>query len=97
MPLVNHAFVSAKAEQTDPTLVGPNEWNAAHVITAGQYFTATAGQTTFTPTTAPNSSSWCFVNGLKQRYGVTYDFTVVGINIIFNYGLQAGDVVEVIS
>lgn len=34
MPLtVAHAFVSSKAEQTDPTLVGPNEWNANHVLT----------------------------------------------------------------
>lgn len=27
---VTHKFVSPKTEQTDPTLVGPNEWNAAH-------------------------------------------------------------------
>lgn len=31
MASVNHNFVSAKLEQTDVTLVGPNEWNAAHV------------------------------------------------------------------
>jgi|SRR5215467_3773436 len=29
---VKHTFVSPKAEQTDPTLVGPNEWNATHTI-----------------------------------------------------------------
>lgn len=27
---VKHAFVSAKAEQSDPSLIGPNEWNACH-------------------------------------------------------------------
>jgi hypothetical protein len=27
---VNHKFVSPKAEQSDSTLVGPNEWNAIH-------------------------------------------------------------------
>lgn len=33
MPIqVNHAFISPKTEQTDPTLVGPNEWNANHVV-----------------------------------------------------------------
>lgn len=30
--IVTHNFVSAKSEQTDPTLVGPNEWNANHNI-----------------------------------------------------------------
>ena len=97
MPLVTHTFVSAKAEQTDPTLVGPNEWNASHSISASQYFTAMAAQTTFTPTIPPNTASWVFINGLKQRYGLSYDFTVTGLNIVFNYGLQSGDVVEVIS
>lgn len=29
---VTHKFVSPKTEQTDPTLVGPNEWNAGHVV-----------------------------------------------------------------
>jgi hypothetical protein len=27
---VTHTFVSPKAEQSDPTQVGPNEWNANH-------------------------------------------------------------------
>lgn len=31
--VVTHTFVSPKSEQTDPTLVGPNEWNANHTIT----------------------------------------------------------------
>lgn len=35
--IVTHAFVSPKAEQTDPTIVGPNEWNASHVITGAPY------------------------------------------------------------
>lgn len=30
---VTHQFVSAKSEQTDPTIVGPNEWNATHTTT----------------------------------------------------------------
>lgn len=29
---VTHAFVSSKPEQSDPTLIGPNEWNAQHVV-----------------------------------------------------------------
>lgn len=29
---IKHTFISAKTEQTDPTLVGPNEWNANHTI-----------------------------------------------------------------
>lgn len=29
---VTHKFVSPKSEQSDPTLVGPNEWNAAHLV-----------------------------------------------------------------
>lgn len=35
MASVVHSFVSAKVEGGDPTLVGPNEWNAAHTYTAG--------------------------------------------------------------
>ena len=31
MTTVTHKFVSPKSEQTDPTLVGPNEWNAVHI------------------------------------------------------------------
>lgn len=31
MASVNHSFLSAKSEQTDATLIGPNEWNANHV------------------------------------------------------------------
>lgn len=30
MITVTHKFVSPKSEQTDPTIVGPNEWNAVH-------------------------------------------------------------------
>lgn len=30
---VTHTFVSAIADQGDPALLGPNEWNAAHTIT----------------------------------------------------------------
>jgi len=30
---VKHSFVSAKPEQTDPSLIGPNEWNALHTVT----------------------------------------------------------------
>jgi len=30
---VTHTFVSAIAEQSNPALVGPNEWNAAHTAT----------------------------------------------------------------
>jgi metal-sulfur cluster biosynthetic enzyme len=29
---VNHRFVSPKPEQSDPTIVGPNEWNAQHNV-----------------------------------------------------------------
>lgn len=33
---VAHRFISPKIEQTDPTLIGPNEWNDTHVITGQQ-------------------------------------------------------------
>lgn len=29
---VTHKFVSPKSEQSDPTIVGPNEWNATHAV-----------------------------------------------------------------
>lgn len=41
---VVHTFVSPKAEQSDPTIVGPNEWNADHTIIGG----AGEGQVIFT-------------------------------------------------
>jgi len=37
---VTHQFVSPKAEQSDHTLVGPNEWNAVHVITGMPFIIA---------------------------------------------------------
>jgi len=30
---VIHSFVSTKSEQADPSLIGPNEWNAQHTVT----------------------------------------------------------------
>jgi|SRR5215510_6454532 len=33
--LVNHAFVTAKADSPDPTLVSASEWNAAEVFSGG--------------------------------------------------------------
>jgi hypothetical protein len=29
-PCIKHTFQSAKAQGSDPTLIGPNEWNACH-------------------------------------------------------------------
>jgi hypothetical protein len=42
MLTVTHKFVSPKSEQTDPTLVGPNEWNASHTVvnTTGPLYAA---------------------------------------------------------
>src|SRR5215471_8608043 len=39
---VKHAFVSTKPEQSDPTIIGPNEWNAQHVVidNTPQYYSA---------------------------------------------------------
>lgn len=60
-----------------------------------QYFTATSGQTTFTPTTAPVATCFVYVNSLKQRPGSAFDYQISGGNVVFNVGLMAGDVVEV--
>ncbi len=30
--IVKHKFVSLKPEQSDPTIIGPNEWNAEHTV-----------------------------------------------------------------
>lgn len=76
------------------SVVGLQEGSA---LPSGQYFTATASQTVFTPTNAPGQSNWVFVNGLKQRYGSTYDWTVAGVTVVFNNPLTAGDVVEIIG
>lgn len=42
MITVTHKFVSPKTEQTDPTLVGPNEWNATHQVTGVTQFTVSS-------------------------------------------------------
>ena len=97
MPQITHAFVSAKLDSVDPTLVQPSDWNAIHLLTA-QEFAATAGQTVFTPSLAPLTGvTWVFLNGLKQREGALYDFTITSTQIIFNTGLQDTDFVEIIS
>ena len=79
--------------------ISPTWWQP--VVTAfgaaDQFFTATAAQTTFTPTVAPLATCFVFVNGLKQRNGATYDYTVVGTSVVFNAGLIAGDVVEIVQ
>jgi hypothetical protein len=78
-------------------------WNGSAWATIGgngaagdQYFTASAGQTTFTPSFGI-SSPWVYVNGTKQRPGASFDYTVSGSNVVFNNGLQSGDVVEIIQ
>jgi hypothetical protein len=98
MPNITHTFVSLKPEQSDPTLVGPNEWNAVHTMAwFDEYFTSTDAQTNFTPVKQPTNSSLVFVNGVKMRPGPTYDYTIVGTDIVFNYYLNAGQVVEVLT
>lgn len=62
-----------------------------------QYFTATAGQTTFTPTATPAPVCLVFLNGQKQRPGSSFDYQITAGNVVFTSGLMAGDLVEVIQ
>lgn len=64
---------------------------------ADQYFTATAGQTTFTPTATPAPFCMVFLNGQKQRPGSSFDYQITAGNVVFTSGLMAGDLVEVIQ
>jgi len=65
--------------------------------TEEQSFIATQGQTVFTLTSfdyAPGTNNLAvFVNGSKQVYGINYSETSVN-TVTFNFGLNAGDVVE---
>lgn len=98
MSQITHRFISAKSDSTDATLINPSNWNAVHdLVWTDEYITATAGQTVFTPAVAPISSAFVFVNGLKARAGASYDYTIVGVTVVFNYPLDAGQVVEIIQ
>jgi hypothetical protein len=90
---ITHAFVSVKDDGSDPTLVNPSNWNAAHVATT-QIFTATASQTIFVPTFTVLSTSWVFRNGVKQYVGV--DWNVSAGTTVFVSGVGLGDTVEII-
>ena len=93
---ITHPFVSALADGFDATLINPSNWNAVHTMVS-EFFTATEGQVTFTTAAASNTTSWVFVNGVKQRYGASYDFIITGGAVVFNVGLLVGSVVEVIQ
>lgn len=46
---VTHKFISQKVEQSDPTIVGPNEWNATHLVVDSTSSCNNAGDYNFTP------------------------------------------------
>lgn len=64
-----------------------------------QIFTATGGQTSFTPAFSPLASCEVYVNGLLQAPGIAPYFYigVSGPSIIFAAGLSAGDIVDLIQ
>ena len=47
--MIKHNFHSPKTEQTDPTLVGPDEWNDAHEVDNGTITAAMLASTAVTP------------------------------------------------
>jgi hypothetical protein len=50
---ITHAFISAKTQSPDTTLVSKNEWNDGHVFTGG-----TNGQVLLYDNTQPNNMRW---------------------------------------
>jgi|LakMenEpi03Aug12_release.lakeMendotaPanAssembly.Ray.scaffolds.fasta_scaffold10072_13 hypothetical protein len=63
--------------------------------TAEDYFTATQGQTTFTPSSSTITSSnlQVFLNGVKLE---SVDYTIVSPKIILTNGASAGDQIDVV-
>ena len=62
-----------------------------------QSFTATDGQTTFTPTVPPVSNCQVYLNGALEDPGAGNDYQISGSNIVFNNGLIAGDKVRIVQ
>lgn len=64
--------------------------------TGDEYFIATAGQTTFTPSGfVPTSTSLVWRNGIKVWNGPAYDYQIIGGAVVFNTGLVGSDKVEI--
>lgn len=72
-------------------------WMALRTVTGDQTFSATGGQTTFTPTFSVNASAVVFLNGLRQQAGAGNDYTLSGGSVVFASGLAAGSLVEVVQ
>ena len=72
---VTHRFVSPKSEQTDPTIVGPNEWNAVHVAsdTSGNFYAIDYAFSGITATGSPN-----LTGGIANT--VTLPAGILGLN-----------------
>jgi hypothetical protein len=60
-------------------------------------FTATAGQTTFVPTYTPDANSIPMVirSGVVMVDGSSNDYQIVSGNVVFNYGVPVGQLVQV--
>lgn len=65
--IITHAFVSAKSDSPDTTLVSASEWNDGHIFSGG-----INGQVLVYDNTQPNNIRW--TDGAK-RYGNTYIVT----------------------
>ena len=98
-------YVLNNAVLTLDTAPASGEKIACHITTASvhdgtsavnQQFTATAGQTAFTLSSAPGSenNTQIYINGVYQQ---KTDYTVSGTTLTFDTGLTVGDVVEVNS
>ncbi len=59
-----------------------------------QYFVASAGQTTFTPSFVIGAP-WVFVNGMKQRLSVDYTVSLGSVHLSFP--CDAGWIVEIVQ
>jgi len=63
-----------------------------------QVFTASAGQTTFAPSSfVPTLQSWVFLDGRKTVAGAGGDWTLSGGAVVFGYGLNVGSIVEIVQ
>ena len=79
---IAHAFVSPKADGTDPTLVKPSDWNNSHNITTDQTTgvlagraSGSAGALTDIPAPFNADGSLALVPALAARFKPTADWT----------------------
>jgi hypothetical protein len=100
MMTVSHKFVSPKVEQADPTIVGPNEWNASHVVTGfgTQNITGTLdGVNNIFTVAAVLTDFIVFRNGIAQSAG-DYSWVTDGIStttITFIYPPASDDTLKI--